>query len=287
MNTSCLAVLGGLVAALSGAAGAVCPLSALAGAPVWAGPMADWSRTELGAQINFGAANLERDAQGLRARYPRGSYDPAAVRSAGAPLGGAQFQMPFARMKVAVADQVGVRFRVQFQENFQFVKGGKLPGLYAGTANSGGHVPNGKDGWSMRFVWQAQGEGAISAYLPTSGHWGSVFGLGQWRFVPGRSHELALYIKMNTPGQANGVIAAWADDALVAYAADVVFRSVEELGIDGLYFSTFFGGSTPDWATPVDTSTRFGAMAVFGLDARALADCADPYAELRKRREIN
>jgi hypothetical protein len=94
-------------------------------------------------------------------------------------------------------------------------------------------------------------------------------------------------MKLNAPGRADGIIAAWADDVLVAYAPDVVFRSVKSLGIDGFYFSTFFGGSTPDWATPVDTATSFGAMALFRVDTRALAFCADTHAELRKRHEFN
>jgi hypothetical protein len=269
------------------AAVAACPLSSLAAVPVWSGTMADWSLREHGAVFQFGAANLDRGAGGLRARYPRGSYDPSAVRTAGAPLGGAQFRTPFARMKVAVNDAIGLRYRVQFQDNFQFVRGGKLPGLYGGTANTGGQVPDGTDGFSLRFVWQAQGDGAVSAYLPTSGRWGSAFGLGQWRFLAGRIHELAIYARMNTPGRADGILAAWADDVLVAYAPDLVFRSVAPLGIDGFYFSTFFGGSTPDWATPVDTASRFGAMALFTLDARALADCAGPHAGLGRRHEIN
>jgi len=282
-----MALFGWLGAAACGAADAACPLSGLATVSLWSGEMADWSHSEQGALFQFGATNLDRQAGVVLARYPRGSYDPSAVRTAGAPLGGAQFRTPFARMKVAVEGEIGLRFRLQFQDNFQFVKGGKLPGLYGGTANTGGRLPDGTDGYSLRFVWQAQGEGAVSAYLPTSGRWGSAFGLGQWRFIPGRNHELALYMKLNTPGRADGIIAAWADDVLVAYAPDVVFRSVEQLGIDGFYFSTFFGGGTPDWATPVDTSARFGAMALFRVDTRALALCADPHAELRKRHEIN
>ncbi len=242
--------------------------------------MADWSRIEQGAEYQFGAANLRRDPLGLHARYPLGSYDPAAVRGAGAPLGGAQFRTPFAGMQVAVKDQIGLRYRVRFQDNFRFVRGGKLPGLYGGTANTGGQVPNGSDGFSVRFVWQSLGDGAVSAYLPTSGRWGSVFGLGQWRFVAGRDHELALYVRLNTPGVADGVIAAWADDVLVAYAPTSCSGHVGRLGIDGFYFSTFFGGSTPDWATPVDTTSHFGAMALFTLDTLALAQCAQSQGDL-------
>jgi hypothetical protein len=253
---------------------------------LWAGVMADWSRVESGADYQFGAINLRQGSNSLRAVYPKDSYDPAAVHNSGAPLGGAQFRTAFKGMRLAASSEVGVRFRVLLQDNFQFVRGGKLPGLYGGTANTGGRVPTGFDGFSVRFVWQAQGDGALSAYLPTSGKWGTVFGLGHWGFVPGRSTDLTLYLKMNTPGIADGVIAAWADDVLVVYAPDVLFRNTADLTVDGFFFSTFFGGSTPDWATPVDTASDFGPMEVFTINPAALGQCAADDARLRARSEV-
>ena len=277
----------GLLCAVScGLAAAACPLSALPYELLWSGDVADWSRTGRGALYQFGAENLSQGPAGLRASYPKGSYDPAAVRTAGAPLGGAQFRTPFSGMKLAAASEAGVRYQLLLQDNFDFVRGGKLPGLYGGAANTGGRVPTGSDGFSVRFVWQAQGLGALSAYLPSSGKWGSVFGLGHWRFTPGRVTNLALYVKLNVPGSANGVIAAWADDVLVVYAPDVVFRHVAELVVDGFLFSTFFGGSTPDWATPVDTASQYGPMEIFRLDPTALVRCAAGDGNLGTRREV-
>jgi hypothetical protein len=287
MSTSSFAkVLFLLGAWTGGPCGAACPWSATPHERLWAGSMADWSRPESGAQYQFGAHTLGQGLHGLQAVYPKGSYDPAAAHKAGAPLGGAQFRTAFTGMGLAASSELGVRFRVLLQDNFQFVRGGKLPGLYGGTANTGGRVPTGLDGFSVRFVWQAEGDGALSAYLPTSGKWGTVFGLGHWRFVPGRSTDLTLYLKLNTPGVADGVIAAWADDALVVYAPDVLFRNAAELTIDGFFFSTFFGGSTPDWATPVDTAGQFGEMEVVALNASALGRCAAGDARLQTRREV-
>jgi hypothetical protein len=263
-----------------------CALSTLLPHPLWTGDMADWHHAGSGAVDQFGAQNLQAGPAGLQAAYPRGSYDPAAVRTAGAPLGGAQFRTPFAGMRLAVGDEVGIRYQVAFADNFRFVRGGKLPGLYGGTANSGGKVPDGRDGFSLRFVWQAEGRGALSAYLPTSGKWGTLFGLGRWRFAAGQGTELALVARMNTPGLADGVIAAWADDVLVLHVADVVFRTQATLRPDGFFFSTFFGGGTPDWATPVDTFARFGRLSVFLVDLDALGRCAAGRADLQRRQEI-
>ncbi len=280
-------LLGWVGLMLSGVSSAACPLSEYQLESLWNGTVGDWSRSNRGAIYQFGADNIRQEPDGIRAHYPKGSYDPSAVRTANAPLGGAQFRTRFDRLNIAAANEIGVRYRITLQDNFQFVRGGKLPGLYGGTANSGGKVPNGTDGYSLRFVWQAQGLGALSAYLPNSGKWGSVFGLGNWRFAPGRGVDMALYVRLNTPGQSDGVIAAWADDALVVYAPDIVLRTVDTLGIDGFYFSSFFGGSTPDWATPVDTSSHFGRMEVFRIDLKALARCASAHVALQTRREIN
>jgi hypothetical protein len=270
-----------------GASAGECALSTLKPDMLWSGEVADWRQARRGAIFQFGEQNLQHDAAGLRVAYPKGSYDPAAVRTAGAPLGGAQFRTPFDRMNVSVGDSVGIRYRLTLDDNFQFVRGGKLPGLYGGRANTGGKVPNGTDGFSVRFGWQTEGLGALLAYLPTSAKWGTVFGLGHWRLVPGRTIELAVFVRLNTPGLHDGVVAAWADDALVVYAPDVVFRTATALRIDGFYFSTFFGGSTPDWATPVDTSATYGRLDVFRMDARALEHCADTRPGLGGRKEIN
>jgi len=40
------------------------------------------------------------------------------------------------------------------------------------------------------------------------------------------------------------------------------FRTVGRLGIEGVFFSTFFGGSDPSWATPRTQYAEFAAFAV-------------------------
>ena len=40
-------------------------------------------------------------------------------------------------------DQARLGYYVRFQPGFDFVKGGKLPGLYGGTVTAGRHIPDG------------------------------------------------------------------------------------------------------------------------------------------------
>jgi hypothetical protein len=42
----------------------------------------------------------------------------------------------------------------------------------------------------------------------------------------------------------------------------VQFRTVGSLRIDGLFFSTFFGGGDSSWASPVDQHADFAGFAV-------------------------
>jgi len=75
-----------------------------------------------------------RFAKVLRAAFPKGSSSPAASRNESAPLGGGQFYGTLARP----ADHMFLRYFARFATGFDFVKGGKLPGLYGGTETSGG-----------------------------------------------------------------------------------------------------------------------------------------------------
>lgn len=72
-------------------------------------------------------------------------------------------------------------YAVRFSSNFNFVLGGKLPGLYGGIGNTGGNIPDGTDGFSTRYMWGRNGVGEVYAYLPTSQQYGTGIGRGNWR----------------------------------------------------------------------------------------------------------
>ena len=103
-------------------------------------------------RVHWGTNNMkvESDVTGafakiLRVDYPQGSASPAVTRNTGAPVGGAQF---YADLGLVARDSLHLRYYVRFAEGHQFVKGGKLPGLYGGTVHSGGRIPDGTNGFS-------------------------------------------------------------------------------------------------------------------------------------------
>jgi hypothetical protein len=185
----------------------------------------------------------------LRAFYPAGS----ASRGTDGPDGGMQ-----ARMRLpGPADVVDLTYQVRFPEGFDFVKGGKLPGLYGGAGNAGGDIPDGSDGFSTRYMWRADGAGEVYAYLPSSAEHGTSLGRGCWSFPQGTWTTIRQRVQLNSTGQSDGRISVWQDDRLVLDRGGLQFRTDDALRVDGLFFSTFFGGGDSSWASPVDQHVDF------------------------------
>ena len=215
---------------------------------------------------SWGLTNLEivKDPSGkfervLRVNYPQGSASPTVSRKNNVPLGGGQF---YANLNISPRNSLRLSYYLRFADNFDFVKGGKLPGLFGGDGASGGNIPDGIDGFSTRFMWRRNGDGEIYAYLPTSKDSGTSIGRGNWRFQPGIWHHLEQEIMLNSPGKANGSIKVWLDGVEVVDAEGITFRNIESLKINGIFFSTFFGGSDLSWATPKDTYIDFADFSV-------------------------
>ena len=63
--------------------------------------------------------------QSMQAKYPKGSFKPSAT-----PRGGISFYAPGpANVDLTTAKEATLSYSVLFEEGFDFVKGGKLPGL--------------------------------------------------------------------------------------------------------------------------------------------------------------
>lgn len=194
----------------------------------------------------------------LRVRYPKGLIGGESA---------CQWYSSFAKLGIASRDEAYVRYYVRFDPKFQFVKGGKLPGLVGGEGNTGGKIPDGRDGWSARLMWRTDGRIVQYVYHPDQpGKWGEDF---PWTlkdkpayFKPGTWHCVETYIRMNTPGKKDGVIRSWLDGEPALEITTLRFREVPELKIDAFYFSTFFGGGEPDWAPPKDQYVQFDQFVI-------------------------
>ena len=149
-------------------------------------------------------------------------------------------------------DELYVSYRVRFEENFDFVRGGKLPGLYGGEGNAGGNKPNGSDGWSGRMMWRPGGAAVQYIYHPDQPDiYGEDFRYGR-TFQPGTWHTVEHRFVLNTPRMHDGVVQTWFDGEIALQVDDLRFRDVDTFGIDGFRIAFFFGGNDSSWATTKD-----------------------------------
>ncbi|MCU1620964.1 MAG: hypothetical protein JWR41_2970 [Modestobacter sp.] len=195
----------------------------------------------------------------LRITYPQGSVSPSASRRYHSPGGGMQVFLP---VLGAPVDAEYLRYWVRFADDFQFVKGGKLPGLYGGTEVSGGEQPDGTNGFSTRLMWRRQGAGEVYLYAP--GESGTSLGRGDWTWPRGRWLCVEQQVVLNTPGKDDGAVTVWLDGKQVYADDQLMYRTVPGLRIDGLFFSTFFGGDDPSWAPSADQYADFSGFALSG-----------------------
>ncbi len=221
--------------------------------------VADWNDPPWNSGVDEGRVEIVEGAdafagRSLRIHYPEGGVGPGE--------GGAQW-------KAALGDdydELYLAYRVRFAPGFDFVLGGKLPGLVGGSAPTG--CSNDTDGFSARSMWRVDGLGVQYMYFPEKMNscgddFDYALGGQPAHFEPGVWHTLEHHLVMNTPGQPDGRLQAWLDGQLVLDVPDFLFRAGGgDFAIDTLYFSTFFGGSGNEWAPTTDETIDFDDFVV-------------------------
>jgi len=214
----------------------------------------DWSNAFLGKFHQRAAIVAESTGNSLRVTYPRGSLGPNE--------GGGQF-----RERLAPREAYRLSYRVLFEKGFDFRRGGKLPGLGGGKANTGGDKPVG-DGWSARYMWGEGGKLALYLYhLDQKTDYGDHRELGV-KIVPGKWRKLEQLVEVNAPGKADGRIRVWVDAKLALDLRDLRLRGKVKHDValvDQFLFSTFHGGGTKDWAPRRDSHARFDDFVIAPL----------------------
>lgn len=218
---------------------------------------------------------LSNDGPVLQVTYPKGSFSHDS--------GGTQFYNLWNLTNGQSFQSMMLSYELAFEDGFDWVKGGKLPGLRGGlnsTGCSGGNqvTPTG-DCFSTRLMWRKNANGEVYAYIPTSNglcdrkdticnsDFGTSFNRGTFGFVTGRWSRVTLVVQLNNPvNVANGQILLYYNDELAAQATELQIRSSDKVSINGLFFSTFFGGNDESWATPETVHTYFRNIQLWGSD---------------------
>ncbi|KAK9702019.1 hypothetical protein K7432_011455 [Basidiobolus ranarum] len=221
-------------------------------------------------KISFGRNNykfvpdpLNGEETVLRVFYPKGSRTPTSP--------GEQGGLGFYSKPIALEKEVTLEYKVFFPEGFDFVKGGKLPGIYGGSPDCPDNN-NRRKCFTTRFMFRTKGEGEIYIYAPLSQapeychiyprsvcnpNYGDSLARGSFQFTTGKWHTLKQSLHMNDVGEENGILRVWADGNLVIDYHQLVYRTEEAVQNIGMIFHTFFGGSTPLYSTPKDQFSYF------------------------------
>jgi hypothetical protein len=151
-----------------------------------------------------------------------------------------------------------LEYQVKFDSGFQWVKGGKLPGLAGGTAPTGGNPPTDGKGFSARFMWRQNGLlVAYLYYIDQNGQYGEDVSTGFYLPI-NEWVNIKQYIQMNTGSNTNGKLQVWVNG--VEKINKTIRWMTSGHQVNKLYFDTFFGGNDASWAPSVDCYTRLDNM---------------------------
>ncbi len=220
----------------------------LASGPLLSGwPVEDRDRLEWGRDT---ARLVEDNGPVLVVEFPEGSINPG---NSSAPEGGIGIRVRFDDEYLEGC----LVYEVRFDRDFRFGEGGKLPGLFGGSRNSG-CTRDTRSGFSARYMWGRKGLWFLYPYFADrTSRCGEVEKATNVSFETGKWHRIAQVIRLNSPGHADGVVIVWLDGQEVYRREEAEIRASSEVRIEGVLIHTFFGGNDPARASPTDQSVQF------------------------------
>ncbi|WP_210407903.1 polysaccharide lyase [Allokutzneria sp. NRRL B-24872] len=253
--------LRGTLLAFAVVAGMTAATPASAAPAPWSGgfsgfPSTSWSNSwGIDNRGKWGFGDMKSSGSTLDVTYGRGSSAPSCTNCP--TTGGGQFYQDLNRVgrsDLQSANTLYLRYQVRFPTNFDFSRGGKLPGFYGGDPGSQSGGSHG--GWSTRFMWRDGGRGEVYVYTPTGNGYGKDVGLGSWRFAAdGQTHTVEQAITRST-----GNVTVWYDGRQVLSTNAV--DGIGKIPFRGVFFSTFFGGHDTSWGPKSTVHAYFSNFTV-------------------------
>lgn len=171
-----------------------------------------------------------------------------------------------ANVDIPEASAYELSFKVKFDENFDWGRGGKVGfGLRIGNGNAGCNKADG-DGASARMMWYDLGEKVVFKpylyYYDMPGQCGDNLIKSAKYPVEGslqknQWYTIKIYVKSNTGNQHNGRVKYTVEGTVILDEPIRWTTNDAKRLINKLAFSTFRGGSTMDWASSTDGYVYF------------------------------
>ncbi|OBZ75556.1 hypothetical protein A0H81_04917 [Grifola frondosa] len=199
--------------------------------------------------------------QSMQAHYPAGSYTFGH-----SPQGGFSFYAPGpSSVDLTTAKEATLGYSVYFPANFDFVKGGKLPGLY-GVLLCSLHVAHRRRGRAVHVPAPTETANQavcnVAPFSTCNDVYGASVGRGSFSFKAGTRTTISQRVRLNDIGQQNGELELFADGVSMFTVSGLVLRTSDAGRIRGIQMQTFFGGSDSSWASPTDQDTYFSDFSV-------------------------
>ncbi len=239
----------------------------------------DWNKPNWASQsLGYGRILQQGDNKYLQETFP-----PETFMLKGS---GVQWQAKFSQGY----EELYLSYRVKFSSGFANTNlRGKLPGLSGGKSNNGGYMPNGRDGFSSRFIFHGTNirfyiyhpdqYKAFGDSYPVPGK--KYYGTGAelqpgYTLKPEVWYTVTQRIVLNTPGKHNGLVEGFINGKICARITGLRFRDTATLMIDRLFFANFLGGDGKP--TAKEEFISFDDFFVFAYK---------PWVDIARNRDVN
>jgi hypothetical protein len=170
-------------------------------------------------------------------------------------IGGPSGHTP--RLALRAGREYLFEYRIRFNGDFDWSRGGKIPGLAGGTATTGCVATTG-NGFSARMMWRDNGRFIAYTYDNNqSVECGNTVNTGA-TFEPARWYRIKERVRLNTGVNDDGILQVWLDDRMVVNRSNMSWMNeAPNNRINSVLFHSFYGGSTVDWSPGRETSISF------------------------------
>ena len=206
----------------------------------------EWGVLETPPRVELVSADAQRKFAPLRGRALRVRIDQGGHY-------GLSLQYSFKKRLGYEPEEIYFRYYLRFANDWDPKRGGKLPGISGtyGRAGWGGRPVNGEDGWSARGLFEGHrnGKTPIGFYcyhMDMKGRYGSnwIWDRDDLGFLENnRWYCLEQFVKLNTPGKADGILRGWVDGKLAFEKTNTRMRSVNSLKVEAVWVNFYLGGS--------------------------------------------
>ncbi|WP_241841415.1 polysaccharide lyase [Pseudofrankia sp. BMG5.36] len=208
----------------------------------------------------------------LRVSIPSDVTNPeeARIYQDGATYGGIQM---FVDHTLRSPYELYMRYYVRFPQDFEFGKGGRLPGFFGTIVKNRIRTETLRSGFATRFAWRDGDFGLIYANTARSDHPVNTVGKASWRWPRGRWVCVEQGVKLNFEGFADGLMLIWIDGQLVYKDQQFNPRISNDLRTGGFLVTATFGdgGATFKPASPQTID-----LAGFAYDVKRLNPLPKP-----------